>query len=788
MGGLAHEEETRIATAPVEPIGSANEEPGSTLGGRRRRVPWNRILGPTIVVVLVMVGNFFYLVRYTDPNPLGPRSNLVAATVNGPLPGLRTIDPNNGFITQAIGHEVARQVFDGQVPLWNSYQGVGSPLLASGQAAAAFPPTLLNRWPNGLFYETLLLELVAGLSTLFLMRRLRVSELAAVAAGVAYALNGTFSWLQNGAMLPVAFLPLILLGVERARDRATRDGPSARGGWITLALAIALAVFAGFVETVYIYGFLIAAWTAWRFVQLDRPARRRFAVKIVMGVTAGGLISALMLVPFVEYLRVADIGGHEGVFSMLTLPTAAWSTVLGMPYAFGPIFAFNDPSSTVAAVWSNVGGYLSATLVVLGMIGMFGRRERGLRLVLGAWIVFCLAKTFGPDWFLRLVNLVPGMDSAAFYRYMSPALSMAVIVLAAFAIDDLVRGRLSRVQIGVAAGAMAVLLAIAVVTAYGVVEDAPGARRYFVLSVAWAISAVAVIVVVALSERGRALAVVLCAVVVVDVVVTFGLPTLSAPRDVVTDTRSVDYLAARLGEQRYFTYGPIGVNYGSYFELGSALATDVPMPKLWSEWVKEELGQDLDVTNLPNLADGLARFTANPDAIRFLGVSHVVTQAGSEVGEPLRSQLTLVHRDSVADVYELDDPKPYFDVGRSSCRVTSRGRNEVVVDCDARARLVRREVYFPDWEVTIDGRSSEIEPARALFQAVDVPAGRSVVRFSYAPPRWTLTIVAFAVGVLWVIVALVLRAFGVDVPQLARSALRQRRGGRAATNAGTADA
>jgi len=754
---------------------------------RRLRLPPKRLIGPALVVLAVLAANVAYLSGFTDPNPLGPRANVVAAENPGPLPGLRTIDPNNGFITQAIGREVARQVLDGQVPLWNPFEGAGSPLLASGQAAAAFPPTLLNRWSNGLYYETLLLEIVAGLSTLFLLRRLRVHELAAVAAGVAYGLNGTFSWLQNGAMLPVAFLPLLLLGVERARDRATREGPAGRGGWITIAVALALGVFAGFVETVYIYALLVAAWTLWRFVQLDRPARRRFAVKVGSGVGAGALVAAVMLVPFVGYLEVADIGGHEGVFSNYTLPTAAWSTVLGLPYALGPIFAFSDPGNVIPAVWSNVGGFLSATLVVLAVLGLFGRRERGLRILLGAWIAFCLAKTFGPHWFLRLVNHLPGMDSAAFYRYMPPALSMAVIVLAAFAIDDLVRGEARRRQVGLAGGVMAGLLVVGWLAARGPAGAAPGAHRYLVGSLLWAVAVVAVVVAVGLFARGRVLVLVLCAVVVVDVMATFGVPTLSAPRFVATDTRAVEYLEPRLGEQRFFTFGPIAANYGSFYALGSAAATDVPMPQRWSDWIKGRFGPATDVSNLPNLGEGLALFLADPDALRFLAVKYVVFPTGTVVPEPLAGEITAVHRDGVSEVYRLAGAKPYFDAGAGGCRVETRSRTEVVVDCDARTRLVRRELYFPDWTATVDGRSATITPAHGLYQAVVVPAGRHLVRFSYAPAHWPLAIVAGVVGVLWVVVALVLRGFGVDPGGLVRSA-RQRRRPRPTPNPGSIDA
>ena len=89
----------------------------------------------------------------------------------------------------------------------------------------------------------------------------------ALAAGVAFGLNGTFSWLQNGAMLPVAFLPLVLLGVERAVT-ATRD--RRRGHWILISVAIVLAAYSGFVETAYLYGLLVAGWTVLGVCSISR--------------------------------------------------------------------------------------------------------------------------------------------------------------------------------------------------------------------------------------------------------------------------------------------------------------------------------------------------------------------------------------------------------------------------------------------------------------------------------------------------------------------------------------
>ena len=157
--------------------------------------------------------------------------------------------------------------------------------------------------------------------------------------------------------------------------------------------------------------------------------RVTFAKKVGAGAGAGALLAPLLL-PFLSYLRVADIGGHGGSLSEATLPHAAIPITLGLPYAFGPIFAFNDPHGTITLVWSNIGGFVTTTILTLVILGLWGRRLRTLRLVLLGWIAVCLLKTFGPAFVVTLVNVVPGMDRVAFYRYMTPSFAFAVVVLA----------------------------------------------------------------------------------------------------------------------------------------------------------------------------------------------------------------------------------------------------------------------------------------------------------------------------------------------------------------------
>ena len=182
-----------------------------------------------VIALAVIVANLVYLLDFADPNPLGPGSQLVPSVVPGHLPGAATIDPNNGLISQAFGHRAMLDWTHLRIPWWNPYEGTGAPLAGEMQSAVFFPPTILTAFGNGQLYERLLLEFIAGASTFLLLRRLAVGRTAAIAGGVAFALNGTFAWFAHATINPIPFLPLLVLGVELAYA-AAREGRGGGGG------------------------------------------------------------------------------------------------------------------------------------------------------------------------------------------------------------------------------------------------------------------------------------------------------------------------------------------------------------------------------------------------------------------------------------------------------------------------------------------------------------------------------------------------------------------------------
>src|SRR3954451_18591395 len=540
-----------VAASTRPRVEAAEARPAAEAG--RRWVPadaWAMLA----VAAVVVIANSPSLLGVVDANPLGPRSGLVSSATPGWLPGERAADPNDGFASQALGHRAALDWIHLRTPWWNPYEGTGAPLAGEMQSGALFPPTLLTMFPNGQLYERVLLEILAGLASYLLLRRLSLGRWASATAGIAFALNGTFAWLAHAPINAVAMLPAMLLGVELAYS-ASLTGR--RGGWWLIALTGAASFYAGFPELTYIGGLLGVCWFAWRCGCLHREHVHAFARKAACGAIVAVLLSAPLLVASLGYVAEASLGGHSGSRAGDThLPGHALSQLV-LPYVYGPIFAFGDPELRLTEIWGHVGGFLSTSLLVLAVVGLFSRGRRGLRLMLLGWIVLTLARIYGePHLLSEVIGLLPGMSRVAFYRYGMPALELAVIVLAAIGLDEVARGRVPHRRLAGVTSIMVAAVAVAAVGARPLAGQLGGGfsdHRYLAGSAAWGAATVLAVAGAAMLRDARARICLASLVVAVDALVLFALPQGSSPRAVSVDLAPVRFLQRHLGTSRFFT-------------------------------------------------------------------------------------------------------------------------------------------------------------------------------------------------------------------------------------------
>ncbi len=739
--------------------------------------PWVPVL---ILIGLPLLVHFPQAVLGLSTNPTWLFSGITEGVRPGPIAGVPYLDPNAGFTTQALGTLAARDWLKGRVPWWNPYSGIGLPLAGGMTPAALFLPfLLLLLLPGGVLWLKLSTMTLAGLATYALLRELGLGRLASTMGGALYELNGTFAWMPGGFLTaPMAFLPLFLLGIEHARR-----GDRRQAGVALVAVAVAGSILAGMPEIAYLDGLLALAWWLYRWIGEQR--RPLFAARVLGGGLLGLLLSAPLLIAFADYLKVSDtFSSHQDGLHHLAGITAAG---LSLPYAFGPLHAAPG-NAPISLFWNRVGGYAGTLLLLWAMTGGLGRRERGLRWLLWAWVLVAWMRSYGVQPLVGLLNHFPLLLETAFHRYAPPSWEMALAILAAFAVEDLKewRGPFPRLPF-VAASLLAGLSALAAAPwwpSWGWNGDPPSAAlRWFFYSLLWSLGGLGVTAWAwrALAREWRRLAV--AAIAVADAAALLVLPTLSGVRPGRLDTALLRYLRDHAGLGRFYTLDPIQPNYGAYYGTACINHNGLPMAADWERYVIRAL--------FPPLKDSRGGAVFWPAYVRYpagagreyllrflsdyeeLGVRYAVTRPDQELVPaspgPARgstetalpradrawrsatpaedsgaaadglgsdaSGIRMVYADTVARIWELPHSAPYFSVlGGGHFALSDIERECVRVKCESPAVLIRRELLLPGWSATVDGRPVPLVRIARVFQAIRLPTGEHVVRFHFEPP------------------------------------------------------
>jgi hypothetical protein len=724
-----------------------------------KRLFSSRLTGPLLVIIFILFANGLYLLHLTNPNPVNTQSGLATSSSRF-IKGEDTIDPNDGTTTQALGHLAANDLLHGHMPWWNYNEQVGAPLMGDMQSASLFPLTLILELSNGLLYFHIILELIAGLATYFLLKKLGLRRFSAVTFGIVFGLNGAFAWFGSPNFNPIAFLPLLVLGIEIVYDSAIHQK---KRGWILITCALALSLYAGFPEEAYLDGLLAGLWFLARLIQIRHTYWRQFLLKSVTGAIVGLLLAAPLLIAFLSYINHAFIGDHAGLadtyLPYLSLP------MLVFPYIYGQVYNFPnyDPTGRLGIIWGNVGGYITLSLIFFAAMSLFDKSRRLLKYILLAWVLLLASRIYGLPVFDHVLNLIPGMSKVAVYRYSEPALEFAGIMLAAFGFDKLIRSKIvAKRPVAIVCVSLLVISFVLVLVAMkqeNLIKLAPHHHLIFLAVLVWSLGGLALI---ALSLLGpfRYRRFICSAVVIADAMVMFMVPQFSAPRTIIIDTTPVSFLQSHLGNYRFFSLGPIQPNYGSYYNIASIDTNNLPLAKRWTNFMTKSLDPAVNPASFDG-ADAPSSGSLSPKDIflsriksyEYVGVKYLATFPDTlTASEVTKANLKSVFNSPVSSIYQLPNPEPYFSINSSSCQITKiYNKASLSVDCKKPASLVRREIYSSGWKAKTGNTNLAIKQSGPLFQSVELPAGVHTINFNYLPPHIYIGLILFITGLVFTI-------------------------------------
>ncbi len=355
------------------------------------------------------------------------------------------------------------QVDEGDLPVWNPYNGAGTPHLANYVSAVLSPfsvPFYVMPWPMALLVSAGLKLLVLGLFTYLFLRKIAVSHVAGLvgAAGFMFAAYNVLwvAWPHPGAAI---CLPMGLYFAEVAMQSASRVRQ--RLAWGGYALAVLGSFLAGHPETMFFAWGLVLAYVPVRLLVSGElgDGRERLAKAgqfVVASILAVGL-AAVQLLPFVEYLRrsTAYAEGAERAQAHFAL---AYSGLHGFPNLFGaPSESYYQPlqlvggiqlpdGARVASNYIESSGFYVGLLVLLlagvGVVSLVRRQKPAGQTVFGVvaalaaavWVVY--AHDLGGIG--HSVAKLPLVELSTINRS-HPIWAFAVCCLAAMGVDGLLR-------------------------------------------------------------------------------------------------------------------------------------------------------------------------------------------------------------------------------------------------------------------------------------------------------------------------------------------------------------
>ena len=695
---------------------------------------------PTVAAV-TLIAHLPELTGWVTCNPIQTYPGMVLGPPHHLLPGSCRIDNNDGVELQALGGLSAEMWLHARLPWWNSYAGLGLPLAAAAQPASFFLPfVLLLHFYDGMLLLKITMQLLAGACTVALLRELRIGRAGAAVGGVLFALNGSFAWVAHSPMLPVAFLPALLFGLERCRSRAVLGLP---GGPVWVALALAYSLVAGFPETAFVDGLLGAVWGS--VAMLRTPAGRRWSLagKVACGGLAGLALASPAWVSFLDYVRISGLGAHG--FVVLNHVAVDQAPVFLLPGFYGPPYA-----EAALKVWTDCGGYFGTAFILLVLLSLSsGKRLTLLRWALAGWVIFWLAVFFGVPVAHDIWREAPGLNQVQVTRYAMPSLECAAAVLAALAVDDwFVAPRGARIPWAaiVFAGIAAATL-VPAAQAGRVWLPGKGVGTFQILAVLQAVVVTGALswLIAQLPRQKMVLGVVL--IVALDSTANFMLPELAGVRPVALALAPVRFLQARARLARFYSFnGQLPANYGSWFGVAQIQADSVPYAEAWNDAAASIGGYiNMSMSGLQAVIPTLqvAAFRAAAAGLQSAGVRYVVVPANDDpfTSNPVSGTL-ITFADTRTHIYEMPHADDYMDIGGGPCTLTIATREYVTTQCARPATLLRRELLLTGWHADINGRKVAVTPGglsgKVAFQQVALPAGRAVVRWWYRPPHSAL--------------------------------------------------
>ena len=430
--------------------------------------------------------------------------------------------------------------------------------------------------------QRVLMQAACGMLGYALGLELGLARLAAFLGGGLYALSPAFLLSPHSAIAPMPFLPMLILGVERAAK--------GKQGWSVIAAAMAWSITAGFPEVALFNGILTALWSLTRATGLQGRALAAYIGQQALGVALGTALAAPLLIPFLEYVGNAYLGAHGTTLLTKAVVEPGTMALQIVPFAFG-LFGGAPPAGAsrfMANGWVRLPGWIDLQVLVFAFAA-FARpgKTAALRLVLAGWVLFWELRYAGFAPFVTLVNAVPVVNQTDFTRFTGASLNFALFLLAAFGFDDyLRRPPLSARRSAGVLLFLSTTFFILVVPAWRFFaawyQEVPNSLRLGTLCFGFGVLVLLFSMRELLQRRHPRM---LCGVLLAGMLAELTATQLGGLRGGTLDMKPVRFLQTHIGLSRMVSLGPLDSNFNLAYRIPSLTYSSLPVPALMAHEV-----------------------------------------------------------------------------------------------------------------------------------------------------------------------------------------------------------
>ncbi len=681
--------------------------------------------------------------------------------------------PWKSLVMQGITH--------GQLPLWNPYNGLGTPLLANFQSGVFYPINIvflflpfINAWDVYMLLQPLL-----GILFMYLfLRSIKVSELGSILGGVVFAFCGfSVSWMSWGNIShTLVWLPLILYAKEKLLEKW-----SIQFGILFLFAELS-ALFAGHLQ---VWFYMLLVTNSYLFLRIfmkifEEKKKVTFSayIRTYMPFLIAGvgmlLVGLTQLIPTLQFIQVSGRGvdqaftGQEGWF----IP---WQHLVQF---IAPDYFGNPATGNYWGVW-NYGefiGYIGIVpllLVVSSLIVLLPRRD--WRVWFFALIIF-IAFLFALPTPLAKIPFtmhLPLLSSSQPTRLLS-LIDMSLAVLAGIGLDSLfVASKKEKITIG---SLFVLLIVVAWASVFSLtkfhigMEDISIAKRNLILPTILGFIALVTMLVTEISKKKFfvfALGILIIGITSFDLlrfswkfipftdqrfvypsspVITYLQQNVGMYRVLAVDDRILPPNANDMYHVQFLTlYDPLyALRFGQFVAMMERRKPDIQTPFGFNRIItpKNYTSPFIDllgvkyILSLDPIINDKFRLVASEGATKIYENTKVYPRAFLVKDV---TPATSVQQD-VEETYALQDKLLSTAVvehhvvasyASGSAMIQQYSSEQIVVrtHTETNGFLVLTDQYYPSWHAYVDGKEEMIYAVDVTLRGVEVPKGDHTVVF-----------------------------------------------------------